>query len=186
MNPNQLTTRLQTVQHELTCPLCGNAGVMTSWKPDVFNYGSDESMVELTADVPVRRCEDCDLEYLDDEAERLKHGAVCRHLGVLSPDEIRRIRNVFGMTRSKFAQVTGLGEASLNRWENGLTIQTHAYDRYLRLLAAHPGNIRYVEKLANLIPSPQSDDSSVNQFRVLKMTPNLLKEQENFQLHKVA
>ena len=143
-------------------------------------------MMELTVDVPVRRCEDCDLEYLDDEAERLKHGAVCRHLGVLSPDEIRHIRSVFGMTRTKFAQVTALGEASLNRWENGLTIQTHAYDRYLRLLAAHPGNIRYIEKFANFVPSPQSDASSVNRFRVLKMTPNLLKEQETFQLHKVA
>ena len=90
------------------------------------------------------------------------------------------------MTRAKFAQVTGLGEASLNRWENGLTIQTYAYDRYLRLLLAQPGNIRYVEKFANLIPSPQSDVPSVNRFRVLKMTPTLLKEQENFQLHKVA
>lgn len=40
-------------------------------------------MAELTVDVPVRRCEACDFEYLDDEAEQLKHGAICRHLGVL-------------------------------------------------------------------------------------------------------
>ena len=186
MNPNQSTAGLQTVQQELTCPLCGNTGITTSWKPDVFSYGSDESMAELTVDVPVRRCDDCDLEYLDDEAERLKHMAICRHLGVLSPDEIRHIRSRFGMTRAKFAQVTGLGEASLNRWENGLTIQTYAYDRYLRLLLAQPSNIRYVEKFANLVLSPQSDAPSVNRFRVLKMTPTLLKEQENFQLHKVA
>ena len=109
-------------------------------------------MVELTVDVPVRRCEACDFEYLDDEAERLKHGAICRHLGVLSPDEIRHIRKELGMTRAKFAQVTGFGEASLNRWENGLTIQTHANDRYLRLLAAHPGNIQYIKKFAYTAP----------------------------------
>ena len=186
MNPNQSTTGLRTVQQELTCPLCGNAGITTSWKPDVFNYGSGESMAELTVDVPVRRCEDCDLEYLDDEAERLKHGAVCRHLGVLTPDEIRHIRKGFSMTRTKFAQVTGFGEASLNRWENGLTIQTHAYDRYLRLLAAHPSNIQYIEKLAHTVTPPQSEAPSVYRFRVLKMTPNLLKEQECFQLHKIA
>ena len=41
------------------------------------------------------------------------------------------------MSRAAFAQVSGLGEASLNRWENGLAIQNHANDRYLRLLA-HP------------------------------------------------
>ena len=81
MNPNQSTSGLQTVQQELTCPLCSNAGIATSWNPDVFNYGSGESMVKLTVDVPVRQCKACDFEYLDDEAERLRHEAVCRHLG---------------------------------------------------------------------------------------------------------
>ena len=186
MDPKQSTTGPQTAQQELTCPLCGNAGITTSWNPDAFNYGSGESMVELTVDVPVRGCEACDFEYLDDEAERLKHRAVCRYLGVLSPGEIRHIRKGFGMTRAKFAQVTGFGEASLNRWENGLTIQTHAYDRYLRLLAAHPSNIRDIERFAHPAPSPQSETPSGNRFRVLKMTPNLLKEQESFQLRKAA
>ena len=122
------------MQPEFTCPLCGNAGITTLWKPDVFDYGT----VELTADVPVRRCDACDFDYLDDEAERLKHAAICRHLGVLSPEEIRRIRTRLDMTRTEFARITGIGEASLNRWENGLNIQTHAYDRCLRLLATGP------------------------------------------------
>ena len=143
-------------------------------------------MAELTVDVPVRRCEDCDLEYLDDEAERLKHGAVCRHLGVLTPDEIRHIRKGFGMTQAEFAQVTGIGVASLNRWENGLTIQTQAYDRYLRLLTAHPSNIRDLERFTNLVPSLQSEVPSGNRFRVLDVTQNLLKEQESFKLRKAA
>ena len=39
------------------------------------------------------------------------------------------------MTRAAFTRVTGLGEATLNRWENGIMIQTLANDRYLRLLA---------------------------------------------------
>ena len=156
MNPNQSTTELQTVQQKLACPLCGDTGITTTWKPDVYNYGTGESMVELTVDVPVRQCEACDFEYLDDEAERLRHGAICRHLGVLSPDEIRHIRKGLGMTRAKFAQVTGFGEASLNRWENGLTIQTHANDRYLRLLAAHPGNIQYIEKFVYPVPPQNS------------------------------
>ena len=184
MNPNQLTTGLQTVQQELTCPLCGNMGITTSWKSDVFNYGSGESAAELTVDVPVRRCEDCDFEYLDDEAERLKHEVVCRHLGVLSPNEIRHIRNGFGMTRAKFAQVTGFGEASLNRWENGLNIQTYAYDRYLRLLAVHPSNIRDIERFANLASSPQFEVPSEKKFRVLNVTDSIRKEQEYFHLHK--
>ena len=136
--------------------------------------------------VPVRRCEACDFEYLDDESERLKHEVVCRHLGVLPPSEILRIRKGFGKTQSEFARVTGLGVASLNRWENGLTIQTHGYDRYLRLLKAHPSFIREIEKLTNLVPSQQSEALTRNQFRVLNVTTNLRNEQEGFQLRKAA
>lgn len=182
MNPELSTTGLHTVQQEFTCPLCGNAGITTSWTLHSFNYGSGKSMVELTVDVPMRRCEDCDFVYLDDEAESLKHEAVCRHLGVLSPGEILRIRKGFGMTQLEFAQVTGLGVASLNRWENGLTIQTHGYDRYLRLLSVHPSNIRDIERFANPALSPQSKASPMNRFRILNVTQNLLKEQESFQL----
>ena len=39
------------------------------------------------------------------------------------------------MSRATFADVTGLGEATLGRWENGAVIQNRANDRYLRLLS---------------------------------------------------
>ena len=118
-----------------TCPQCGDDAVTTFRHRHTFSYGSGESAVGLTVDLPVRRCGSCEVEFLDDEAERLKHNAVCEYFGVLAPAEIRRIRESYGMSRAAFAQVTGLGEATLNRWENGIMIQTLANDRYLRLLA---------------------------------------------------
>ena len=118
-----------------TCPQCGGCGVTTSRCHHTFRYGSGRSAVDLAVDVPVCRCDSCEFEFLDDEAERLKHEAICEHLGVLSSTKIRRIRKSYGMTRAVFAQVTGLGEATLNRWENGILIQTLANDRYIRLLA---------------------------------------------------
>ena len=96
-------------------------------------------------------------EYLDEEAEQLKHEAVCRHFGVLSPGEIRRIREHHQMTPARFAEVTGLGEASLNRWENGLTIQTQGNDRYIRLLAL-PGTMQHLEDLVGKILPATSVD----------------------------
>ena len=132
-------------QQKLLCPICGNTGISTSWDQIEFDYGSEDSVEELTANIPVRRCGICDFDYLDEEAERLKHKSICRHLGVLSPDEIRQIRNDLGMTQSELAEVTGIGEASLNRWENGLNIQTYAYDRYLRLLATRPEIVRDIK-----------------------------------------
>ena len=50
--------------------------------------------------------------------------------------------------------MTGLGEASLNRWENGLAVQTHANDRYLRLLA-RPGIMQQLQELV-AIETPRS------------------------------
>lgn len=38
------------------------------------------------------------------------------------------------MTRAQFSEITGLGEATLARWEAGAVIQNRANDRYLRLL----------------------------------------------------
>ena len=142
--------------------------------------------MEVTVGVPVRRCDACDFEYLDESAERLKHDAICQHLKVLSSAEIRLIREGYGMTRARFAQLTGLGETSLNRWENGLTIQTHANDRYLRLLA-RPEVMRQLEEL--MAPEPPVERVVVmarDRFRALKVTDALREEQEGFRLRKVA
>ena len=187
INSRKPKTKLREAQPKCTCPLCGGGEITTAWKPFAFNYGSGESMAELTVNVPARRCKakGCEFEYLDYEAERLKHEAVCRHLGSLSPAEIRRIREGFGMTRAEFAQVTGFGEASLNRWENGLSIQTHAYDRYLRLLT-RPRNLRDLERLVNSVTLPQTATPAGSPFRIVEVTDNLRKQQESFQLRKVA
>ena len=117
------------------CRQCGEYSVTTHWHHDTFKYGSGNSAPMLHVDLPVRRCETCDYEFLDHEGERLRHEAVCRHLGVLSPAEISDIRKRFTMTRAEFSEVTGLGEASLERWENGAAVQNLADDRYLRRLA---------------------------------------------------
>lgn len=185
MSPRQSISSLQAIQPESACPLCGSTKTTASWKPLKFNYGSGESAAELTVQVPVHRCEACEFQYLDDAAERLKHEAICRHLGVLSPKDIRRIRKHHSMTRAKFSHLTGIGEASLNRWENGLSIQTHAYDRFLRLLE-RPDNMQELEELICSRNSGQSVSEAEGRFRVLELNDRLLKEKEGFQLHQAA
>ena len=143
MESDKTRKRVGVGHKNLECPQCGTGGVRTSQHRHTFTYGSDESAFELTVDVPLRRCTSCGFEYLDEEAEQLKHQTVCRGFGVLSPGEIRRIRERHQMTRARFAEVTGLDEASLNRWENGLTIQTQGNDRYIRLLAL-PGIMQHL------------------------------------------
>jgi len=129
------------------CPLCGDDSVTTEWHRDSFEYGTADSAVVLEVDLPVRRCGACDIEFLDHEGERRRHEAVCRHLGVLSPAEISGLRKGLGMSRAAFAELTGLGEVILGRWENGAVIQNRANDRYLRLLSS-PGLIDGLVELA--------------------------------------
>lgn len=117
-----------------TCPLCGTEDLLTVIHNDTFTYGTGRSAVELSVQLPVRSCQSCDIEFLDQVGERLKHNAVCRHLGVLTPEEVKSVREYHQMTRARFSEVTGLGEATLARWEAGAVIQNRANDRYLRLL----------------------------------------------------
>lgn len=119
------------------CPICGKRSVTTYLHHDTFTYGSGDTAATLeVVELPVRRCGACAIEFLAHDGQRLRHDAVCRHLGVLTPGEIRDIRKKLNMTRAAFAEFTGIDEATLNRWENGVAIQGAADDRYLRTLAA--------------------------------------------------
>ena len=123
-----------------------------------FTYGTGPEPAELTVTLPVHVCPSCGFECLDDEAQTLKHEAVCAYLGVLSPNDVHGIRKKYGMSRAAFSKVTGFGEATLNQWENGILIQSPANDRYLRLLA-EPDNLRRLQRLdaEQAVSAPSSE-----------------------------
>lgn len=104
----------------------------------------------------MRRCAACGFEFLDRDSEAIKLEKICEHLGVLSPSGIRRIRERYEMTQAEFAEVTGLGTATLARWENGSMNHTRAYDRYMRLLE-NPEVMRRLRKLVE--PAAPSSDT---------------------------
>ena len=186
MNKKNEMPRLMEVQQESLCVMCGKATATTSWVQHTFKYGAGESAVELSATVPVRSCADCEFEWLDEVGERLQHEAICRHFGVLPPAKIREIRKSHGMTRAKFSEITGLGEASLNRWENGINIQTHANDRYLRLLA-NPHVMRDLICLTVGGVRAETDAGpTANPFPHLVQMDSLRQQQQAFCLRKAA
>ena len=83
----------------------------------------------------IRVCTECGFEFLDDEAEDIRHAAVCRHLGVMTPAEIQSLRDRLQLTQAEFARITRLGPATVSRWERGESVQNAAYDQYLYLLS---------------------------------------------------
>lgn len=154
-----------TQSRDLLCAQCGTTPVATSWTDDALVWGSGDSAVTLPVRIPFRSCRSCEFTYLDDEAEDIRHNAVCRHLGVLTPAEIRGIREAYGMSQADFARATGLGEATVGRWENGLVIQNVANDLYLRLLR-YDGAMRLVQYLSGCRVSNPDDEHPVSDRNV--------------------
>ena len=168
-----------TLPSRRTCAECGSS-VSTSWHSHTFQYGSGASATDLTVRVPVRRCDGCDFDCLDDEGERIMHEAVCHHLGVLTPSEVLGIREHHGLSRAAFAKITGIGEASLSRWENGIKVQTPANDRYLRLLA-HPGVVALLQSVEGVANTPVQV-ASHPMFRRIEISEVLRQRQRSFSL----
>jgi putative zinc finger/helix-turn-helix YgiT family protein len=186
MNPNS-TDRTNKVSEKQCCPECGNSAVSSRLQRQLFPYGEEAKAVELEALVPVWRCSECGFEYLDESAEEIRHEAVCGHLGVLTPSQIRQIREDYGFSRAEFSRLSRLGEATLNRWENGILVQNQAYDQYLRLIC-FPENVRRLQAKSNT--RSQVSGSVVIEasyrFRGLKNETSITKEQADFQLRKRA
>ena len=149
-------TRPDDPQDIVPCFDCG-ADTRRKWGEHTFTYGAGPDAAELTVTLPIHVCPSCGFECIDGNGEALKHEAVCRHLGVLSPREISRIREKREMTRAAFARLTGLGKATLDRWEKGILIQNPANDRYLRLV----DDERNIKTLERLMTEPKAPSELV-------------------------
>ena len=90
------------------------------------------------------------------------------------------------MSQASFSKVTGLGKATLNRWENGILIQNLANDRYLRLLAS-PANVQALERLdseaTRLLPH---SDANASRFRFITVSEEFRTQQAGFWLRPRA
>jgi uncharacterized protein YqeY len=93
-----------------------------------------------------------------------------------SPEEIRAVRERLDLSQAEFGQLTGIGVATLSRWERGRMIQNRAMDCYLRLLAAVPDAVRVLERLG----APRDNGSP---WRRLEVTPELLARERRFLSH---
>ncbi len=170
-----------------SCPNCEGDNVSFEYRDEQFTYGANEDAVELTAHVLVQKCDDCELEFTGDDADMIRHEAVCRHLGVLTPSEIVDIRKEYGLSRSEFAAITRLGEASLSRWEPGNGIQSAALDDYLYLLQ-QPQNFERIRKRRAQTGAQLTKVSNTlnvawrGEFRVLTITETRREEAQRFVL----
>lgn len=115
------------------CGLCGGVAAIEV-RPETFTYGSGADAVDLTVDVPVTSCASCDEAYTGEEGEVLRHAAVCRHLGRMTPAEIEALRVRRGWAQWELALAAQVDEDDVARWERGNRIQSPDQDDVLRML----------------------------------------------------
>jgi putative zinc finger/helix-turn-helix YgiT family protein len=98
------------------------------------------------------RCPKCDevlLRFSDSRRLQEDASAIYRKKHrLLSADEIRAIRERFGLTQSELAHLLHLGANTISRWESGRNVQTEAMEMLLRLIRDLPGSLDYLRRHA--------------------------------------
>jgi putative zinc finger/helix-turn-helix YgiT family protein len=183
MNKNIRQEDIQSREENATCPECGSRKLTRSQEEYRFPYGKGTDAVELSAAVEVEKCGDCGFSCMGPAAERACHEAICEHLGVMTPSQIKGLRDYHGLKQAEFSKITGLGEATLSRWERGIVIQNKAYDHYLYLLGLE-GNLNSVRERTESLKPIELTSKNIKRprFRELDVNENVLQKQDSFKL----
>jgi len=186
MNKNSKRNEAGVKDATIKCAECGSENVTTSDEQYNFPYYVGDDSVELTACVPIRICTDCGFRYLDKTAEQFCHDAICEHLGVMKPIQIKALRDYFRLTQAEFSKITKIGEATLSRWERGIVIQNEAYNNYLYLLGLE-GNLQKIRERGKSTEPMVSNVERPKQpkFRELDVNEEVLQRKGNFKLRRV-
>jgi len=170
---------------KFVCGECGSERIKTSREVYKFPYGVGTDTVELSCEVPVRKCADCGFSFIDGDAEDICHKEVCKHLGVMTPSQIKALRGLYELTQAKFSEITKLGEATLSRWERGVVIQNQAYDNYLYLLGFKE-NLQMIRERGESPEQMGPDVERVERprFRELVVNEKVVQRQDSFKLQQ--
>ena len=102
------------------CLECERGRLVPFTRDEELDYDLGEETIKvLTRDVPVERCDSCGMIASGPAAAKVRHEAVCRAAGLLTPSEIKGLRERFGWSQQYLADLTDFGVATISRWERG-------------------------------------------------------------------
>jgi putative zinc finger/helix-turn-helix YgiT family protein len=131
---------------DLVCRDCHSSRLTRDIQPESFSYRSGGVDYPVNASYHIYRCLDCGETIMDADGEDARHDAICKAMGRLTPREILTMRKALRLSQREFADLSGLGEASIGRWEAGELIQSESNDNLLRLLSNRT-NLEYLKAL---------------------------------------
>ena len=102
----------------------------------------------ITAKVPALRDPKDGEIYYDDEATALLDKVKARHMGLLSPDQIRCLRERLALTQREISGLLQIGEKTWTRWETGRERPLRCMNVMLCALNDRQIDIAYLRSLA--------------------------------------
>jgi len=135
------------------CPNCEDlTDVELKIEKEVYNVRGEP--IEIEAEITI--CQKCGENIFDEERDsrnlekaysqyREKHN-------LLPPDEIRTIREKYGLSQRALSRLLGWGEITIHRYENG-AIQDNVHDSTLRLIEDPQNMQKFLEANRNKLPS---------------------------------
>jgi HTH-type transcriptional regulator / antitoxin MqsA len=133
------------------CPVCAQPGLKPVIYSDTFLHNDRDLVV---GGLERYDCASCKSEPIFPEQIRRNDRRIreARRLadGLLSGSEIRRAREVLGLSQQEAAAIFGGGTNGFSKYERGETAQSVAMDRLLRLVMADPSKLDELRAMAGM------------------------------------
>jgi len=130
------------------CPECGQGQLRTITRTEEFDFDLGDEIVKVRAEnVPVEKCDKCGEVMSGPAAAKVRHEAICRAVRLLTPSEIKAIRDRLGWSQQHLADLTGIGIATVSRWERGRLLQNRSNNLVLQAIRDCSAFREYLEEL---------------------------------------
>lgn len=92
-----------------------------------------------------RECGECGERVIPHALHKALEAEVRRRQGLLTPAEIKAVRERTGLSQEAIGQLLGVGDKTYTRWETGKSIQNKANDNLIRLLELNADRLLQLE-----------------------------------------
>ena len=133
----------------MRCLACQKGTLSRTIKEQVFSYKGKS----ITLEQPGMWCDHCeegilsgrDIEVTEKAFEEFK----AKVDNLLSPADIRRIRNILQLTQREAAEIFGGGKNAFSRYETGDLKPSVALSNLLKMFERHPEDLKYFSRKAS-------------------------------------
>ena len=128
------------------CPACEKGKLTATQRELVFTY---KKVSQTFKDERVYKCDLCDYEAVSQKAnqriERVLTDFRRRVDGLLSGEQMQRIRESLALNKKQMAKLLSVNEKTIGRYENGKITQGEQIDKLYRVLGVYPAVARILD-----------------------------------------